>query len=232
MNRAKFTLTKDSLPNHGSMNFGALVVATGVLMVFALIFGFSFFSKRGLRIQLVGQPQVAGLNVLSPTSDYQPNAAVPVPSVISSPRADWKIYNNGRYFYSYPPSWKLLNYSPGPTTYSIVVCNTCSSGERNNLDQFVVLQSSLTSVDDFVRNMGNNFEYVRLVFHGLEAVELAEPGSQSVGGSSLTIFVIYKGRAYTLRQRFPSLYNVKHLEQFPAPKPDILSTFGFLDASL
>lgn len=106
-------------------------------------------------------------------------------------------------------------------------CNEYSS--ESNVDLFQVVPSVYKSTDECIAKFSPKTDYVKTSLNELNAVKAVIPGGPQAGGSSLEIFVVFKGQGYSISYRLKGLMDKNKLDQFPNPNPDILSTFKFLD---
>jgi hypothetical protein len=172
------------------------------------------------------------------------NNIISVPSRNRS-TSNWKTYTSDTYKFSfqYPEEWVLKE----ATNPSFWVCASCESyggptepgvicNPAYNLGAVCV---SISNAKDFSEIVSNKMytENEKISFLGDEAIRVVQPGGPSAGGSYLTSFIKHDirigktslTRIYEIGLVYKDLFNIEKLSEFPGPKPDILSTFKFLD---
>lgn len=166
-------------------------------------------------------------------------------STKDSTSSKWETYTSDVYQFSfqYPKEWVLKE----ATNPSFWVCASCESyggptepgvicDPKFNIGAICV---SMSNVKDFNEITSNKIyaENESASFLGNEAVHVVYPGNPSAGGSYLKTFIkrnmkIYETdltRIYEINLIYRDLFNIEKLSEFPEPKPDILSTFKFID---
>jgi len=138
----------------------------------------------------------------------------------------WKTFvsSDNAYSFKYPEDWEI-NDKTDASGFVTLQCNKCPD---SSVDLFQIITYVYKSVDEYIKEYPDR-DYRRIKFKGLDAVEAVIPGGPQAGGSALEIFVINNGQGYSLQYRFGGLYDITKLNDLPKPKPDILSTFEFLD---
>lgn len=156
---------------------------------------------------------------------------IPTPTPIFP---DWEIYisPDNSFSFQYPKSWKLNVQSNwvevGCSVYGGEVEPGVSCDPGYNLGSFGFYRLTTRSLDEILSNETLK-DKVKISFQGHEAVRAVYPGGPQAGESYLEIYINDRGAIFEINLTYRNIFNAKTFSELPKPKPDILSTFKFLD---
>ena len=150
--------------------------------------------------------------------------------------ANWKTYTeqDNSYTFQYPKTWdthlgqgfiEVYCSNPNSIPKSKIECDPAY-----NVNSVTISKIIYKSIDEFVQKSGDIYSDKKTVtINGREAVEFVYSGSEQSGGSQLVWVIKDKDTLYKITYIYPKLFGAKTFKDFATPKPDILSTFKFVN---
>jgi hypothetical protein len=146
---------------------------------------------------------------------------------------NWKTFENNDFSFKYPSNGDWMLYQDGSNYIVRVACQQCRG--EDNLRGFSINKVPFKTVDDYLKSNPDQINSIpipldkkQVKLNGLESVQILVPPYHGIG--LIEFFVNHNGQGYVLIYEGLSSSSNK-LQDLPLPKPDILSTFKFIDST-